>query len=51
MSTAPNTPTGTASITANGTAQLSYSAARHRNTNSSEMAYSIGAWFPDSCSW
>jgi hypothetical protein len=37
-SSAPSTPSGTTSITANGTDQLSYSAARHRNTTSSEMA-------------
>ncbi len=49
-SAAPNTPTGTASITANGIVQLSYSATRHRNTNSSEIAYSAGAWLADSFS-
>lgn len=46
--TAPITPSGTTSITENGIDQLSYSAARHRNTTSSEMAYSAGACEPDS---
>ena len=36
--TAPSTPSGTTSMTANGIDQLSYSAARHRNTTSSESA-------------
>jgi hypothetical protein len=31
-----------------GIDQLSYSAARHRNTTSSDSAISIGAWLPDS---
>ena len=49
---APSTPKGTASITDTGTVQLSYSAARHRNTNRMEMAYKSGACVPDwrSCS-
>ena len=46
-SSAPSTPSGTTSITANGTDQLSYSAARHRNTTSSDSAYSAGAWVPE----
>ena len=50
-SRAPTTPMGTASITENGMDQLSYKAARHRKTNSSEMAYSSGACEPDCCSW
>ena len=37
-SSAPTTPSGTASITDSGTVQLSYSAARHRKTNRMEMA-------------
>ncbi|CAM3311924.1 hypothetical protein BUGL105410_29315 [Burkholderia gladioli] len=41
-------PTGTDSITANGIDQLSYKAARHRNTTSTEIAYSAVAWLPDS---
>ena len=40
----PTTPIGTTNITANGIDQLSYSAARHRNTTISEMAYSDDAW-------
>ena len=46
-STVPMMPSGTTSITATGIDQLSYSAARHRNTTVSEMAYSIGACEPD----
>ncbi len=46
-STAPITPNGTTSITANGIDQLSYSAARQRNTTSSDSAYKAGAWPPD----
>ena len=37
-SSAPITPSGTMSMTANGTDQLSYSAARLRKTTSSEIA-------------
>ena len=37
-STAPMMPSGTTRITENGTDQLSYSAARHRNTNRIETA-------------
>ncbi len=49
---APITPSGTASMTDTGTLQLSYSAARHRNTNRMDTAYSRGACEPDwrSCS-
>ncbi|MNZ85505.1 hypothetical protein D3C78_1042990 [compost metagenome] len=47
-STAPSTPSGTTSSTAVGIDQLSYSAARHRNTTSNDSAISIGAWLPDS---
>ena len=36
--TAPRTPSGTTSITETGMDQLSYSAARQRNTTSSEIA-------------
>lgn len=46
-SNAPITPSGNTSMTENGTDQLSYSAARHRNTTRIEMAYSAGAWLPD----
>src|SRR5579871_16566 len=35
---APNTPIGTASNTENGTDQLSYNAARNRNTNTTDNA-------------
>ena len=49
--TAPSTPSGTPRITASGTVQLSYRAARHRNTNSTEMAYSSGACAPACFSW
>ncbi|MNN72001.1 hypothetical protein D3C81_1879970 [compost metagenome] len=45
---APMIPSGTTSITAIGIDQLSYSAARHRNTISSDRAYSAGACEPDS---
>ncbi|MNJ62938.1 hypothetical protein D3C77_587960 [compost metagenome] len=50
--TAPSTPNGTTSSTEVGIDQLSYNAARHRNTTSSDSAMSIGAWAPDkrSCS-
>ncbi|MDT4870127.1 hypothetical protein FQZ97_1051900 [compost metagenome] len=50
--TAPSTPSGTTSNTEVGIDQLSYSAARHRNTTSNDKAMSIGAWAPDkrSCS-
>ena len=49
--TAPSTPSGTTSSTATGTDQLSYSAARHRNTTSTDSAISIGAWLPERISW
>ena len=39
--TAPNTPKGTTSSTASGMLQLSYSAARQRNTARIENAYRI----------
>lgn len=48
---APMTPSGTTSMTENGIDQLSYSAARHRNTTISEMAYSAGACEPVRRSW
>ncbi|MCY1371572.1 hypothetical protein D9M69_587220 [compost metagenome] len=44
---APRMPSGTTSITAIGIDQLSYSAARQRNTISSESAYRAGACEPD----
>ena len=44
-------PMGTPSSTENGIAQLSYSAARHRNTNTSESARILPCWEPDSFSW
>ena len=50
-SSAPRMPSGTTSITENGTDQLSYNAARHRNTNRIDTAYSIGACEPDRRSW
>ncbi|MNH36893.1 hypothetical protein D3C79_977330 [compost metagenome] len=40
----PTTPIGTTIMTANGIDQLSYNAARHRNTTNSAMAYSDPAW-------
>ena len=46
-SSAPRMPSGTTSSTEIGTDQLSYSAARHRNTISSDRPYSAGAWPPD----
>lgn len=46
-SSAPITPNGTTSITENGIDQLSYRAARQRNTTSSDSAYSAGACEPD----
>src|SRR6202041_1885779 len=45
---APITPSGTTSITATGIDQLSYNAARHRNTTINDRAYSAGACEPDS---
>ncbi|MNH44301.1 hypothetical protein D3C71_2122740 [compost metagenome] len=47
---APMMPSGTTSTTAIGIDQLSYSAARHRNTNSSERANSAGICEPESFS-
>src|SRR5215468_11989677 len=44
---APSTPSGTTSSTASGTDQLSYSAARQRNTTSTDNAYNSGACAPD----
>ncbi|MNQ77432.1 hypothetical protein D3C85_922990 [compost metagenome] len=46
-STAPSTPSGTTSSTEVGIDQLSYNAARHKNTTNSESPMSIGAWSPD----
>ena len=43
---APSTPSGTTMITENGIDQLSYSAARHRNTTRIESAYRSGACEP-----
>lgn len=45
--TAPSTPSGTTSNTDVGIDQLSYSAARHKNTISSDSPSRIGAWLPD----
>src|SRR6478752_402235 len=45
--TAPTTPSGTTSSTVTGIDQLSYSAARHRNTIARDSAYSSGACEPD----
>ena len=42
---------GTARMTENGTDQLSYRAARQRNTTRMEMAYRNGAWVPACTSW
>ncbi|MCY1179478.1 hypothetical protein D9M73_198820 [compost metagenome] len=47
---APMMPSGTTSSTAIGIDQLSYSAARHRNTNSTERANSAGICEPESFS-
>ena len=49
--TEPMMPTGTTSSTAIGVAQLSYNAARHRNTTRIDSANSIGASAPESRSW
>ena len=49
--TAPSTPSGTTSNTATGTDQLSYKAARHRNTTRIDSTISAGAWLPDRISW
>ncbi|MNH29773.1 hypothetical protein D3C79_900230 [compost metagenome] len=46
--TAPSTPSGTTSSTEVGIDQLSYSAARHKNTTSNDSAISIGACEPES---
>ena len=48
--TAPNTPSGITKSTENGIDQLSYSAAKHKNTTKIEIAYKIGALPPDFCS-
>ena len=47
---APNNPSGTTMITEIGTVQLSYNAARLRNTTRIDSAYKIGADDPDNCS-
>ncbi|MNW21548.1 hypothetical protein D3C71_2225290 [compost metagenome] len=47
---APMIPSGTTSTTAIGIDQLSYRAARHRNTNSTERANSAGICEPESFS-
>ena len=47
-STTPSTPSGTTSSTENGIDQLSYSAARHRNTASSEKPNRYSAVAPAS---
>ena len=44
---APSTPRGTTRITANGTDQLSYKAARHRNTTRMDRANRAGACDPE----
>ncbi len=46
-SVAPSKPTGTAMSTAAGMLQLSYKAARHRYTTSTDSANSMGAWAPE----
>ena len=46
--TAPNTPSGTTSNTTTGIDQLSYNAAKHKNTTANEMAYSAGPLLPAS---
>ena len=43
---APNIPKGTINITAKGTDQLSYNAAKHKNTNNNERPYKSGACPP-----
>jgi len=48
---APRTPSGTASSTASGTSQLSYWAARTRNTKSADRAKTNPARLPASISW
>ena len=48
---APMRPTGTINSTATGVAQLSYKAARHRNTTRIDNPKSTGASAPASCSW
>ena len=50
-STAPRIPSGAASSTAVGTLQLSYIAARHRNTIISDSVYSNGVCEPAWRSW
>ena len=47
---APSKPSGTTMITEIGIVQLSYSAARLKNTTRIDSAYSIGADDPDNCS-
>src|SRR3954463_8453508 len=46
---APTTPSGTTSITAIGTDQLSYRAASARKTMMKDNPYSMGAWPDEAC--
>ncbi|KAG1487952.1 hypothetical protein G6F52_014064 [Rhizopus delemar] len=48
---APSTPSGTTSSTATGIDQLSYSAARHRNTTTIDSTSSRVAALPARISW
>ena len=50
-STAPRMPIGTTSSTDTGTDQLSYSAARHRNTTTIDSTISSVVCPADSSSW
>ncbi|MNT22010.1 hypothetical protein D3C71_1082420 [compost metagenome] len=50
-STAPRMPSGATSSTEVGTLQLSYNAARHRNTIISDSVYSSGVCEPAWRSW
>ncbi len=50
-STAPSTPSGTTSSTETGIDQLSYNAARARNTTRIDRPNSSGAWLPEITSW
>ncbi len=42
----PNAPIGTANSTEKGIDQLSYNAARNKNTKTMEIANMIACWFP-----
>ena len=48
--TTPSKPSGTTKITDSGIVQLSYNAAKHKNTAKIENAYKIADCEPEACS-